>query len=89
MSDAGPDKESCGVTETEFPLTEVCCRRRDCFNGLNYEKICPYCIVWVSPPDSLTLEITAIIECPRLGYGKRIREQSVNSQEQSETERKT
>lgn len=64
--------EECRVSEEQFPHIGKCCRRKVGPGGADYEKICPHCTVWISPPDPATLEIAAIIECPKYGFGKRI-----------------
>ena len=65
--------EDCGVPEEQFPHIGKCCRRLSGPGGVDYKKICPRCTVWISPPDPSTLEVAAIFECERLGYGKRIK----------------
>ena len=35
---------------------------------------CPNCTVWRSPPDGESLMVTHIIECPKFGFFRRIKE---------------
>lgn len=68
------DKESdCEVTEAHFPCIGKCCSSPGEAAWFQYEKICPYCEIWISLPDGASLSITTIFECGKLGFGKRIK----------------
>lgn len=64
--------EACGVPEKQFPRVGKCCRKLRNPGGTKYETVCPYCTVWISPPNPSSLEVTAIFECKRFDYVKRI-----------------
>lgn len=65
--------QDCGVLEEQFPYVGKCCRKLDGRVGTEYEEKCPYCTVWISPPDPSSLDVAAFFECKRLFYSKRIR----------------
>ena len=65
--------ETCGVSEAQFPQIGKCCLRVNAPGGADYKGICPYCTVWISPPDPSSLDVAAIFECKRLRYCKRIK----------------
>lgn len=68
------DPADCGVNEEQFPQMRQCCIYIGFGTLQKYQKICPYCKVWSSLPDGLTLEVATIFECIRYGYGKRVKE---------------
>jgi hypothetical protein len=64
--------EDCGVSEELFPCQEKCFCKSDAGFLISYQKLCPYCRVSTSLPDGASLRTATIVECERLGYGKRI-----------------
>lgn len=72
--DPGPDGDYCNVTERMFPCVRKCYGKSDTISGVVYKKTCPYCSIWTSFPNSVSLEVTYIFECTLHGYGKRIKE---------------
>lgn len=64
----------CGVNESDFPRMKFCCERTDLLFGASFQVRCPNCTVWRSPPDGDSLMVTHIIECPKFGFFKRIKE---------------
>ena len=65
--------ENCGVEEGMFPCLGICCSENDTLFGVSYAKVCPYCRISTSLPYGQDLKTATIIECDRLGYGKRIK----------------
>jgi hypothetical protein len=63
----------CSVSDEQFPCMGKCCICRNIEVGSSYKKVCCYCSIWKSPPDSVSLEIATIVECERFGYGKRLK----------------
>lgn len=66
--------KDCGVDEEMFPCLGKCCRKNDAAFMASYEKTCPHCDILTSLPYGTSLKIVTIIECSRLGYGKRVTE---------------
>jgi hypothetical protein len=73
MTEKTPCKD-CGVDEEMFPCMGKCCRKNDAVFMASYEKTCPHCDILTSLPYGTSLKIVTIIECSRLGYGKRVSE---------------
>jgi len=70
----GNPDEDCGVDEEVFPCLGRCCRKKDALFMASYEKTCPHCDILTWLPYGTSLKIVTIIECSRLGYGKRVTE---------------
>lgn len=64
----------CGVSDNQFPKAGKCCGKDNSLAGTVYKKICSYCSIWTSLPDSTSLAVANIVECTLHGYGKRIKE---------------
>jgi len=75
MKSANVNHETgCGVNERDFPRLNLCCERSDFLFGASFHVRCPNCTVWRSPPDGESLMVTHIIECPKFGFFRRIKE---------------
>jgi hypothetical protein len=66
--------EDCGVSEEQFPCPGKCCCKNDSAFLFSYRKACPYCRIATSLPEGERLKTATIIECDRLGYGRRVSE---------------
>jgi len=70
----GEDRQmDCGVSEEAFPCQQRCCKKTGSESEIKYSQSCPYCVIWVSMPDSVDLTVTHILECSLYGYGIRIK----------------
>ena len=70
----GEDRQmDCGVSEEAFPCLQRCCEKTISESEIKYSQSCPYCIIWISMPDSADLVVNYILECSLCGYGKRIK----------------
>ena len=70
----GIGQEDCGVTNEQFPRLGGCCALCTPSVGSSYAKLCPHLSTWSSLPDSISLEITHILECSKYGYYKRMKQ---------------
>jgi hypothetical protein len=66
--------EDCGINGEMFPCIGVCCHKSEAMFKASYTKACPYCRISTSLPYGPSLKIVTILECCKLGYGKRITE---------------
>jgi len=66
--------ESCGVEEDMFPCLGICCSQDNSILNTAYVKVCPYCQISTSLPSGARLRTATILECSRLGYGRRVTE---------------
>ena len=66
--------EDCGIGGEVFPCIGVCCNKGKAMFKASYIKACPYCRISTSLPHGPNLKTVTIIECSKLGYGRRMTE---------------
>ena len=67
-------KSSCRVCEERFPCLGICYEKIPNMFFPQYRSVCPHCTLMTLPIDSTTLEIAALFECTRFGFGRRMTE---------------
>jgi hypothetical protein len=66
--------ENCGVNEEMFPCLGKCFDKNASVFKVSYAQVCPYCQISTSLPYGPSLKTATIVECARLGYGRRVTE---------------
>jgi hypothetical protein len=64
----------CGVEEGQFPRMGKCCSKSTSLSGIVYRKTCPYCSIWKSLPEGMSLAVTYIFDCSQYNYCRREKE---------------